>query len=195
MITIAALGNPGEMYEHTRHNIGWLVAEALIKKHGLPGLVMSSQYCAHISEGVLHGAEVNIILPASYMNNSGIPVKKYLHACAQKPEELVVIHDDVDLPFGDIKISKNRGAGGHNGVKSIIDTLGTQDFTRIRIGVRHVGVFGVSRRPTGANMQRYVTGKLSGGELRKIDVVADAVDVALKVLVEEGVEKAMTTCN
>ncbi len=193
MITIVALGNPGEKYKKTRHNIGWLVMEEIVSKNGLPSLIDSSEYTAKISEGVLDGREINILFPQTYMNNSGVSAKKYMES-AGKDSTLVVVHDEIDLPFGEMKISKERGAGGHNGVRSIIEKCG-KDIVRIRLGVRHKGIFGVSKRPHGEKLSKYVLGDFKSGEMKQITDMAEKVEKAIKLLLEDGAEKAMQECN
>lgn len=194
MITIVALGNPGEEYTHTRHNVGWLVMHEIIRINNLPSLVNAKKYTAEISEAMLHGKEVAILFPTTFMNSSGSSVKRYLDSVTEE-NELVVVHDEVDLPFGTIKISRDRGAGGHNGVKSIIETCGTKDFIRIRIGVTHAGLFGSVKRPTGEDLPKFVLGEFKPAELRTIPEIAEKVDVALKLYLEKGIEKAMQEVN
>lgn len=192
MITIVALGNPGEEYAQTRHNVGWIVARELVERNNLPSLLRSSKFNAELSEGVLHGKEVSVLLPATYMNNSGASVKRYLEG---KQSELVVIHDEVDLPFGAVKISKDRGAGGHNGVRSIIDAVGTTNFVRIRVGICQTGFFGAMKRPKGEKLPKFVLGEFKPGELRKMPEIVEKVEEALQLYMEKGIEKAMQEVN
>ena len=113
---IVGLGNPGKKYEKTRHNIGFRVIDELEKQ--------------------IFNADIILLKPDNFMNNSGRAVKKYLTYNKISPKDLIVIHDDIDLPFETVKISKDSSSAGHKGVQSIIDTLGTKDFTRIRIGIK-----------------------------------------------------------
>jgi len=193
MITVVALGNPGKKYTNTRHNIGWLVMEALIEKHGMPTPSSRGQFTANVTEGTLFGEEVNILFPTTFMNNSGVSAKKYMEE-AGSGSQLVVVHDEIDLPLGEIKISKDRGAGGHNGVRSIIEKCG-KDVVRIRLGVRHKGLFGVSKRPHGDKLSKYVLAEFKSGELKKISEIAELTEKALELIAKEGVEKAMQECN
>ncbi len=114
MILIVGLGNPGKKYKNTRHNIGFRIIDALNKK-------ISNQ-------------EVVLFKPSTFMNNSGQAVKKKVNNLS--PENLIVVHDDIDLPLGTVRVSKNKSSAGHKGVQSIIEQLGTQQFTRIRIGIQ-----------------------------------------------------------
>ena len=115
-ILIVGLGNPGKKYEKTRHNIGFRVIDELEKQ--------------------IFDFDTFLLKPDNYMNNSGRAIKKYLTYNKISPKDLIVIHDDIDLPFETVKVSKDSSSAGHKGVQSIIDTLGTKDFTRIRIGIK-----------------------------------------------------------
>ncbi len=194
MVTIVALGNIGEEYVRTRHNVGWMVMRDIIEKRNLPHPVSASKYSAEISEGMLEGKEISILFPSTFMNKSGVSLKRYREAKGME-EELIVIHDEVDLPFGSIKISRDRGAGGHNGVKSIIDVCGGKGFTRIRIGISPTGFFGNLKRPKGEKLPKFVLGEFKPSELKKMDEIVEKVDEALSYIVRDGVEKAMQKVN
>jgi len=129
MIIIVGLGNPGEKYKNTRHNVGFQVINEFARENDFPEFKLSKRYNSLISE------KENIVLvkPQTFMNESGKAVKALLKNTMKTV--LVVIHDDIDLPLGKIRISKNRGAAGHKGVESIIKEIGTKDFTRFRIGI------------------------------------------------------------
>ena len=129
---VACLGNPGKEYEKTRHNAGFQLADMIIKERGLKekSARKSLEY-----EFDLNGRRVILVLPQTFMNASGMAVAAEMKFYKAKPENLVVIYDDIDLAPGVIRIRKNGSAGGHNGMKSIIEHIGTQDFSRIRIGV------------------------------------------------------------
>jgi len=116
MILIVGLGNPGKKYKKTRHNVGFMVIDALKKK--------------------ISGKNIVLLKPQTFMNNSGKTVKRIIRNLKFEIRNLVVIHDDIDLPLGTIRVSKNVGSAGHKGIQSIIDELGTKNFTRIRIGIQ-----------------------------------------------------------
>lgn len=116
MFFVVGLGNPGKKYEGTRHNAGFMALDALEKENSL--------------------LNIHLLKPNTFMNNSGIAVKKELKKLKLKAQDLIVVHDDIDLPLGTIKVSTNRGSAGHKGVQSIIEALGTKNFTRIRIGIQ-----------------------------------------------------------
>lgn len=133
MKLIVGLGNPGTLYQYTRHNIGFLFLEYFASHHSFP---------AWKTNGSLHGVitkSSNLLLlkPDTYMNESGLSVSATLSYFKIPTTELIVVHDDADLPFGEYKIQKDRGDAGHNGVKSISAQLKTTDYTRVRIGVRN----------------------------------------------------------
>src|SRR4030042_724060 len=144
MVIIIGLGNPGKKYINTRHNIGFEVLDQFVKENNFPEFKLSKKFNALISENVINGKKIILAKPQTFMNNSGISVKKLagvsppLNQRGSDPRNLrnlYIIHDDIDLPLGKIRPSENRGSAGHKGVESIIKELGTKDFTRIRIGI------------------------------------------------------------
>lgn len=132
MILIVGLGNPGKEYEKTRHNAGFMVLDEFAKTHDFPAFKLSKKHSSFISEGILDQVKVVLAKPQTFMNNSGKAVKSLL---GKTKSDLVVIHDDIDIPLGKVKVSRGSGSAGHKGVDSIIQALGTKDFTRIRIGI------------------------------------------------------------
>lgn len=194
MFYIVGLGNPGEMYTNTRHNVGWMVLTDVQERNGLPGFVDKRSIGGRISEGVLFGTDVFLLLPTTYMNKSGASIKKVV-TNAEEAKRLIVIYDDVDIPIGEMKISFGRGSGGHNGITSIINALGTKDFVRIRIGVAGRGFFGTVKRPKGDRLSKHVLGAFKKSELGQLKEVSDTVANALKTILTEGVEKAMNQYN
>ncbi|HLC70359.1 MAG TPA: aminoacyl-tRNA hydrolase [Patescibacteria group bacterium] len=132
MKLIAGLGNPGKKYEVTRHNVGWLFLDTLAPKAKWHA---NEKAKAEYTNFEINDKAVEIIKPQTFMNNSGVAVALALKKHSLKPTDLIVIHDDKDIAFGEYKIQTDRGPAGHNGVRSIIEHLGTQNFTRIRIGV------------------------------------------------------------
>ena len=194
MFAIVGLGNPGDEYENSRHNIGWIILRGIIGQQSLPSLSKSAKYAGQLSEGILHGTDIAILLPTTFMNNSGTSVAKYVQE-HDAQESLIVVHDDVDLLFGEIKISYDRGAGGHNGVKSIIETLKTQKFIRIRIGIARKGFFGGIKRPRGDRLADFVLASFSKSEEKMFPDIVEKVDTALTHILKEGVMYAMQENN
>jgi len=136
MILIVGLGNPGIKYKKTRHNVGFLTIDNLQKINQLPPWHFEKKFDSEISQGKINQKKVTLAKPQTYMNNSGVAVKKLIRNLKLKIENLIVIHDDLDLVLGKFKLQKGRGSAGHKGVKSIIDALGTKDFWRLRIGIK-----------------------------------------------------------
>lgn len=191
---IVGLGNPGEKYTNTRHNVGFLMLEQFARDAGLPDFHESSAHSGRVTEGVLEGEDIFILLPSTFMNASGSAVKKLI----QKEDAncLVVVYDDVDLPLGQIKVSYDRGAGGHNGVQSIIESLGTREFARIRIGIAHKSFWtGKPVRPKGEQLASYVLKPFSKKELEELTHVQQTFNEAVKVFVHKGATTAMNSYN
>lgn len=134
MKLIIGLGNPGKEYEKTRHNAGFMVIDALAKELGA-SFKFQKKFNAEIAQVKLENEDVVLLKPQTFMNLSGTPARAVMDFYKIKPENIVVIHDDKDIMFGDVKYQTDRSAAGHNGIKSIIEHLGTQNFARIRIGV------------------------------------------------------------
>ncbi len=166
MLLIVGLGNPGKKYEKTWHNVGSLVIDEL-ESLGFP--------------------DVTLAKPGTFMNESGKAVKKLVQNNKLKTGGLVVIHDDVDIPLGEIKIVKNRGAAGHKGVESIIESLGTKDFIRIRVGICP---------PTGKpkNAEDFVL-KSFGRDKKTVDEAIKKAVAAAETIIRDGPEKAMGEFN
>lgn len=170
---LVGLGNPDNEYEGTRHNVGKDLLEAV--QAGLP-------------KGA-KVAELNV-----YMNNSGGPIKKLISS-KKAAEKLVVVHDELDLPLGKVKISFGSSAGGHNGVKSIQKALKTQDFTRVRVGISGSTPSGKLKRPEPKKIVDFVLGKFKPAEQEKLKKVKKVVQHALELIVTEGKDRAMSEIN
>jgi peptidyl-tRNA hydrolase, PTH1 family len=145
MYLLVGLGNPGKKYEKTRHNVGFMVVDEFAKQHSFPDFALSKKHATLVSEGVLNQVRVILMKPQTFMNNSGKAVASLvslrflkLSETKELAKELVVVHDDIDIPLGKIRISQGRGSAGHKGVESIIQSLGTKNFARIRIGIQPV---------------------------------------------------------
>ena len=129
---VIGLGNPGTTYEKTRHNVGFMVLDAISQAFDFPEFSFSKKHNALVSKGMIHERTTTLAKPQTFMNNSG----KSVQSLAKQDKDLLVIHDDIDLPIGTLRISENRGSAGHKGVESIIQTLGTKNFKRLRIGIQ-----------------------------------------------------------
>ncbi|MDN6639883.1 MAG: aminoacyl-tRNA hydrolase [Tetragenococcus sp.] len=135
MKMIVGLGNPGKKYEKTKHNIGFMTVERLAKEHG--AAFKKNPFAAEVADFFVNGEKILLVKPQTYMNDSGRAVGPLMTYFGIYKEELVVIHDDLDLNVGKIRLRKKGSAGGHNGMKSIISHLGTNEFARLKIGIGH----------------------------------------------------------
>lgn len=193
---IVGLGNPGEEYEGSRHNTGRIILEALAGKRGFSEWKKDKKLNALVSNGEIAGKRACLLLPETYMNKSGLSVKKLVTG-PQKVKKLIVVHDDIDLPLGRFKVSIDRGDGGHNGVASIIRSIRTKEFARIRVGVSPA-VRGSNRprKPEGKkNVLDFLMGNFRNPERVVIDLAAKDVDKAIQTIIENGVEAAMNEFN
>ncbi len=194
MYYIVALGNVGEEYKNTRHNFGWLVADYVAQKIAASESSRDSYLEGTLRRAMIKEESITILYPETMMNNSGRAVRKLVKK--EEIPKLIVLHDDIALPFGEVKISFDRGAGGHNGVDSLINHLGTKAFLRIRLGLAPRGLFsGKTKVITGDKYARFVLGRFTATEQKQIPVVAEKVLTALTLLVSEGKEKAMNQLN
>lgn len=133
MIIIAFLGNPGKKYNKTRHNIGFMTGEFISSKEGIP--INKKNFNSETGTGKIQGKDTLLMFPQTYMNNSGSAVQKGLKFYNSQPSSLIVVHDDLELPFGQIKLKYSGGHKGHNGIRSIMAETGSADFHRIRFGI------------------------------------------------------------
>ena len=182
MKNIIGLGNPGDKYEFTRHNIGRIILNDWQKEEDLPPFKKNTKLNALITKG----NDFVLALPETFMNSSGISVKKII----KKTENLWVIHDDIAIPFGTIKISKNKGSAGHNGIKSIIEEIKTKDFVRIRVGIKPS-----SHTISSENLPTFVLKKFTKKELESLEDISNKTIQILKFALGEGIEKAMNKFN
>ena len=185
MRVIAGLGNPGPRYAGTRHNIGFAVIDALADR--LRVKAGGKAHGAFVGKARISGEEALLVKPQTFMNRSGDAVRPILDGARSDPAELIVIHDDLDLPLGRIRVKKSGGGGGHNGVASIIAALGTGGFVRVRLGV--------GRPLDGRDPADYVLSNFSRDELETVrKTVETAVDAVVSIVIE-GPDKAMNRFN
>ena len=191
---IVGLGNPGEEYELTRHNAGRIAVLEFIKKEGIGSPEFDKKLKALVAKGEIGGEKFQIILPETFMNKSGNSLKP-LALSAKKAENLIVVHDDIDLPLGKIKISFGKNSGGHKGVESVIKAVKTINFTRVRIGISSTNAKGIVKKPSGDKFLDYIVGKFKPVEMVEMKKSAKKSAEALKVIVSDGAEKAMGEFN
>ena len=186
MKLIVGLGNPGPDYEFTPHNVGFRVIDRLAEDLGV---VVRNRHCKALTAAAHMGQEpVVLAKPETYMNLSGQAVRELLEKLELKPEaDLIVIQDELDFPFGAMRIQRARNSAGHNGIESIIDSLGTNDFLRLRIGV------GPEHKPRDG--KEYLLSALPKTQLKALDGVLDEAVEAAKMIVEEGPARAMQRFN
>lgn len=184
---VIGLGNPGSAYRGTRHNIGFVAADALAER--LHTSISRKEGPAQVGRGRVPGTgvEVVVVKPQTFMNLSGKAVGPMLRKHGLSPQDLWVIHDDIDLPFGRLRIRTGGSAGGHNGLVSIIDALGgTRDFGRFRLGVG---------RPDPSEAIDHVLGRFDGDEQPRVDALVDLTVDALVTGLVEGLPIAMNRFN
>ena len=192
---IAGLGNPGEEYASTRHNAGRMAAEFFAKVMHFEGWREHKQSKSRAVGGMIGKTTVAVILPDTFMNKSGSAIVKFVKS-AKSAERLIVIYDDLDLPIGKFKISFDRGSGGHKGLESVMRTLKTKRFTRIRIGVSPSTASGETRKPEGKKVvMNFILTKFRAHELEELNRVFKRVAHALEIIVTDGPERAMTEFN
>lgn len=185
IMMLAGLGNPGAKYTRTRHNIGFRVVDEIADIFSLP--LDKSRFNTLYSKGLIKKVRVVLAEPQSFMNRSGFPIQRISSYFKVNTSDIIVIHDDLDLEFGKVKIAKNRGHGGHNGIKSIIEALGTKDFIRVRIGIGRPREYG--------DVTGHVLSGFSQDEEKELVCLVEKAVEACVAVIEQGVKKAMTTCN
>lgn len=178
---VVGLGNPGPDYADTRHNVGFRVVELLAGRTG-GGRFSRHRSNTDVLEGRLAGRRAVLAKPRSYMNVSGGPVAGLVRYFSVPVEDLVVVHDDLDLGFGVVRLKRGGGEGGHNGLRSISASLGTRDFLRVR--------FGIGRPPGRQDPADYVLTRFSGAERKELDLAVDLAADAVEALLAEGLEPA-----
>ena len=186
MFVIAGLGNPKKEYDNTRHNIGFAFIDALAEKYSIS--VMDVKHKALTGKGIINGQKVILVKPLTFMNLSGEgirPISDYYKIDTAK--ELIVISDDISLPPGQIRIRKKGSAGGHNGLKNIIQHLGNEEFQRIRIGV--------GEKPKGYDLADYVLGHFSKEEQPLMQEGIKRAMEAAAMMLEGDIDRAMNEFN
>jgi PTH1 family peptidyl-tRNA hydrolase len=186
---IVGLGNPGQEYSSNRHNIGFLCVNHFAKTHRIA--LDKKQGKARVGTGVIAGNPVVLARPQTYMNLSGESVRLLMQRYQLAPEDLIVIHDDLDLPLGKIRIRKGSSSGGHKGAASIISCLGTQDFIRVRVGISRPRVEGEAE----CTIVDYVLGDFTSEDQPVIETAVRRVSDALFCLLTQGLTPAMNHFN
>lgn len=183
MYIIAGLGNPGSKYENTRHNMGFKAIDAMASEFGID--VNRAKFKGLIGEGRIGSEKVILLKPQTYMNLSGQSVREIMTFYKIPEENLIVIYDDFDLPIGSIRVRKSGGPGTHNGMKSVVQELGSRKFPRVRVGI------GSS---DGSTIQ-FVIGKVGKDEQQILNEAAEAAASAAADIIRIGIENAMNIHN
>jgi len=185
---IVGLGNPGGRYAATRHNVGWLALDRAAARWAVHiEATAPARLSARWGRGQVKSAEVALATPLAWMNQTGPAVKALLEEWALTPQDLIVVHDDLDLDLGRLRIKSGGGAGGHNGILSILTALDTNEFCRLKIGI--------GRPAPGEEAADYVLAPFTREEAAVLDEVLDQGVLALESLVTEGVAMAMNRFN
>lgn len=187
MFLIAGLGNPEEKFKKTRHNTGFLILDFL--NQGDNWQKSENAHCFYLKK-YWAGKEVELIKPLVHMNDSGKSIGYVAKKYRLKSENIIIVHDDLNLILGKIRISKNKGAGGHKGVQSIINELKTKDFVRLRIGTKPI-----NNEIASIDWKRFVLEKFKPEEQEILKKVKREAISALRMIIEQGHEKAMTRFN
>jgi PTH1 family peptidyl-tRNA hydrolase len=182
---VVGLGNPGREYEKTRHNLGFMLVDVLAEQSG--SHIKREECRSLVGRAEIENQTVELAKPQTYMNLSGEAVSCLLRKDDRSIEKLIVISDDMALPFGTIRIRPKGTHGGHNGLRSIIDCLGTQDFIRLRIGMQ-------PDHPV-ANTKNFVLENFSKGESETVEKILEKSADAIRSIISEGTEKAMAGFN
>lgn len=193
MYNFIGLGNPGEKYENTRHNAGAIVLFGVMESEHLPKPIKSAKLGGRLSEGVISGVEVRLLFPDTFMNQSGVVAKKLVEE--EDGAHLVVVYDDIDLPLGTIRVSYGKNSGGHKGLESVIEALGSKGFVRLRVGIAPLNAEGEPVRPDGEKLDKYVLGLLTSRELEALKAIVPQAVAAIRTVVTEGYQAAMNRYN
>jgi PTH1 family peptidyl-tRNA hydrolase len=182
---VAGLGNPGEEYRHTRHNVGFLLVESMARAHGFAMRPFGDD--ALVGRAVIGAVATQFVQPLSFMNRSGPPVFRLARELGIATQDILVIHDDIDLTFGRIKIKKKGGDGGHRGIRSLVDTFGGGDFNRLRIGVGRPG--------PNTSVIDHVLGEFPPEEAEALNRLLGRARDAVSTFLTHGVQECMNRFN
>ena len=185
MKIIAGLGNPGAEYAHTKHNVGFMLVDALAERLHAPA--WKEDFFSFVTEARIGGEKVFLVKPLTYMNNSGEAIGPMLSYYKMETDDLTVVHDDMDIPAGMVRIRKKGSSGGHNGIKSVIAHVGGEDFARVRIGI--------GRPPAGWTVINHVLAPFSSEDVPKIREAINYLLPAVECIVTDGVDLAMNRYN
>lgn len=184
MKLIVGLGNPGTEYERTRHNVGWMVLDAFAKKFRIE--LNKHEKSAMTGSGRVAGGSVMLAKPLTYMNLSGDAVRLLMNAYLDSPQDLIIVYDDIDLPLGKLRIRQNGSAGTHNGMRSIISEIRTENFPRLRVGIGG---------PGDAKLRDHVLDEFNGEEQPVVERAIERSVDALVLFARGDLKRAMNSFN
>ena len=190
MFLVVGLGNPGNEYAATRHNAGFMVVDELARRFGVS--VDHEKWQAYSAQLVLWGSRICLLKPDTFMNLSGKAVVRYVDFYKVRPEQILVVHDDLDMAPGRLKLVAGGGTGGHNGIRSLVEYLGTKDFLRLKLGIGRPGRLG---HYSGMPVEKYVLAPFSPDERMLLEQRMDNIEKGLEYLVCDGIAKAMNLLN
>lgn len=190
MFLVVGLGNPGSEYAATRHNVGFMVVDELARRFGVS--VDREKWQAHSAQVVLLGRQICFLKPITFMNLSGKAVVRYVDFYKMRPDQIVVVHDDLDMAPGRVKLVAGGGTGGHNGIRSLVQCLGTKDFLRLKMGIGRPGRLSLC---PGMPVEKYVLSPFAPDEKMLLEQRMDLIEKGLEYLVCDGVAKAMNLLN
>jgi len=188
MKLLVGLGNPGKKYKNTRHNAGFIGIDKISAYFDFDGFKKSEKHFAELAEGKIAGKKMLIIKPQTFMNLSGQAVRSIMQFYKIPIEDLIVISDDVTLPYGKLRIRNSGSAGGHNGLKSIIQELGTEEFIRVKLGIHPITLFL-------GKLEDYVLGEFTDEETSLMGDNMKILPKAIETLLKENIEEAMQKYN
>jgi len=193
MYVITGLGNPGEDYENTRHNTGRIILDYFREEVGGDEWQFDKKLNALKSGGKIKSKKFIMLLPETFMNKSGNSLKPIITSL-KKASELVVVHDDLDMPFGKIKLSFGKNSGGHRGVESVIRSIKTKKFIRLRIGISPATPKGKVKKPAGEErVEKLILGKFTPQQLKDLKKLSKKTNTVLEKIILEGYQKAVSS--
>lgn len=191
MRLVVGLGNPGEKYQKVRHNLGFEVLDELVKKLNLVDWSLEDKFKAE----VIKTQQLILVKPQTYMNNSGMAVRQLADYFKISPEDLIIIHDELDLPLGKIKVRLGGAAAGHHGVESIINSLGTDQFIRVRLGIGNLKTQSSEHKHSHINVEKFVLEPFLHSETSQVKHMIKQALKALDILLEQGLPVAQNQFN
>ena len=182
---VVGLGNPGEAYFRTRHNTGFMVVDALADTYAIP--LDKTKYETVFGRGAIEGMDVLLAKPMAYMNRSGFPVQRLTHYFRILREDLLVVHDDIDLAIGRLKIKEKGGDAGHKGIRSMMNAFGGGDFARLRVGI--------GRSASDTSVSDHVLGTFRADEKEILDIIINRAKDAVVTTLSKGIAEGMNRFN